>query len=301
MNKLYMMIGLPASGKSSIAEKISESEDAVIVSSDEIRKELFDDVNDQSDNKKVFEEVDKRVIEGLKTGNVIYDATNINYKKRMNFLQKIKRLDVEKIAVLVLVPYEECIIRNAHRARTIPEEVITRMYYNFYVPQYFEGWDRIEISYNSDYKFDRKKFFEELDKTNQDNPHHTLTIGEHCRKCAEIVCDKDEDNIMVLMAGLLHDIGKLETKTFINSKREKTEIAHFYNHEHVGAYLSLFNTIGVDFINKEEVLYIAQLVQWHMLPYNNLSKKNIDRWKNKFGKKFWKDLMLLHSADEEAH
>lgn len=64
MNKLYMMIGLPASGKSTIAKELSESEDAVIVSSDEIRKE-FGDINDQSQNTKVFEEVEKRLKQNI--------------------------------------------------------------------------------------------------------------------------------------------------------------------------------------------------------------------------------------------
>jgi predicted kinase len=54
------MIGLPASGKSSIAKKIAKSEDAVIVSSDDIRKELGN-INDQSKNEKVFEIAEKRL------------------------------------------------------------------------------------------------------------------------------------------------------------------------------------------------------------------------------------------------
>lgn len=64
MNKLYMMIGLPASGKSTIAKEISESEGAVIVSSDEIRKE-FGDVNDQSQNVKVFKEAERRLKQNI--------------------------------------------------------------------------------------------------------------------------------------------------------------------------------------------------------------------------------------------
>jgi len=52
--------GLPASGKSTIAKEISKSEDAVIVSSDEIREELGN-INDQSQNAKVFEEVESKI------------------------------------------------------------------------------------------------------------------------------------------------------------------------------------------------------------------------------------------------
>lgn len=64
MSKMYMMIGLPASGKSTIAKEIAKSEDAIIVSSDEIRKE-FGDINDQSKNTKVFEEVEKRIKQNI--------------------------------------------------------------------------------------------------------------------------------------------------------------------------------------------------------------------------------------------
>jgi hypothetical protein len=38
-----------------------------------------------------------------------------------------------------------------------------------------------------------------------------------------------------------------------------------------------------------------------MLPWQELSKKTIDKYKNRFGKDFWKDLMILHKADEGAH
>ena len=37
MNKLFMMIGIPASGKTSLAEQIAKSEGAEIVSSDNKR------------------------------------------------------------------------------------------------------------------------------------------------------------------------------------------------------------------------------------------------------------------------
>ena len=96
MNKLYMMVGLPASGKSTIAKEIAKSKKAIIVSSDELRKELLGDINEQSQNAKIFEEVEKRIKEGLKQGNVVYDACNINYKKRRAFLQKLNKMVVEK-------------------------------------------------------------------------------------------------------------------------------------------------------------------------------------------------------------
>lgn len=301
MNKLYMLIGLPASGKPTIAKELSKLEGAIIVSSDEIRQELLGDINDQSQNTKVFEEVEKRIKEGLLKGNVIYDATNINYKKRRAFLQRLNKIEVEKIAVLVATPYEECIERNANRDRKVPEEVIKRMYFNFYIPQYYEGFDDIQIRYNSGFIF----AFEELKDIPQDNPHHTLTVMQHCRKVQEIL-DKEYPKFepaSLNRAGLLHDIGKLKTKTFTNMKGKTTEIAHYYNHEKVSAYDSLFNFTIKQWLtsgNLYKVLNTLKLIQWHMILHFDLSEKTITKYKNMLGENNWRELEILKKADCEA-
>ena len=298
-----MMIGIPASGKTSLAEQIAKSEDAEIVSSDNIRKELYGDENIQGDNNKVFRILQDRVVKGLKANkNMIYDATNISYKTRMAFLQRIGKLDVEKIAIMVATPYEQCLIRNSQRERQVPEEVIKRMHYNFYVPQYFEGWDDIQIKYTNDYMF----FFGDLEDIEQDNPHHKLTVLEHCMETEDILAKQNGRlSIPINLAGRLHDIGKLKTKTFINSKGEKTDIAHFYNHEKVSAYDSLFYVnlrSRIEMMKDEEfALETIKLIQWHMLPWTKMSEKTEQKYKKLLSENFWSDLMILHKADEEAH
>lgn len=271
------------------------------MSSDEIRKE-YGDINDQSNNAKVFEEVEKRLKEYIQNGkNVIFDATNISYKRRRDWLNRFNKYNVYKIAVLVATPYEECLERNNNRKRKVPEEVITRMYHNFYIPQKYEGFDEIQIRYNSDYKFS----FIDLQDISQDNPHHTLTVLEHCEKVRAILL-KLSNNIDLIIAGMLHDIGKLKTKTFVNAKGETTEIAHFYDHEKVSAYDSLFyktfrtsqdvfKDVGV-----EGVLDVLKLIQWHMIMNFNLSEKTITKYKNLLGEDTWHDLEILHKADCEA-
>ena len=250
----------------------------------------------------MFEIVEEKIIDGLKNGkNMIYDATNINYKKRMAFLQKINKMDVEKIAIMVATPYNECLERNASRERQVPEEVIKRMYYNFYVPQCFEGFDDIIVKYNSDFVF----FFEDLKDMPHDNPHHELSILEHCKKVERILARKIEQEITpLIIAGRLHDIGKIQTKTFINTKGETTEIAHYYSHENVSAYDSLFYlSIRMRLEKKFEnefALDTIKLIQWHMLLHKDLSEKTINKYKKMFGKDIWNDLELLHEADCEA-
>lgn len=294
MNKLFMMIGLPASGKSSLAEQIAKSEDAEIVSSDNIRKELYGDENIQGDNNKVFRILQERIINGLKNNrNMIYDATNISYKTRMAFLQRLNKLEVEKIAVMVATPYEDCLIRNSQRERKVPEEVIKNMYFNFYIPQYYEGFDDIQIKYNSNYIFS----FDSLTDMEQDNPHHSLSVKRHCFKVFELLCGND---IYLQHAGLLHDIGKLKTKTFTNMKGEVTDIAHYYNHEKVSAYDSLFNEGIVRKVWEQEnkdALKVLNLIQWHMILHFDLLEKTITKYKNMLGENTWRDLEILHKAD----
>ena len=47
---LYVMVGLPGSGKSHIAEELARENNAVVYSMDDIRGELCGNVEDQSRN-----------------------------------------------------------------------------------------------------------------------------------------------------------------------------------------------------------------------------------------------------------
>lgn len=307
MSKLYMMIGLPASGKSTIAEEISKSEGAIIVSSDEIRKELLGDINDQSKNSLIFETVEERIKLYLANKqDVIFDATNINYKKRRAFLQRMRGLySFEAIAILVATPYEECLIRNANRERKVPEEVIKRMYYSFYIPQYYEGFDDIRIvgdptewSESVQKQYTMVNLLESMDIP-QDNPHHTLTIRQHCEKVQEII-NKDIKKYYLRDVGIFHDIGKVETKSFINTKGEKTDIAHYYNHEKVSAYISVLPVIWTHYMPEQDLIKRANLIQWHMIMHFDWQEKTINKYKRMLGEETWKDLEILHKADCEA-
>lgn len=299
MVKFYMMIGLPASGKSTIAKEIAKKENAVIISTDDLRQELLNDVNSQENNNLIFKEAERRLKTNIEAGrNVIFDATNINYKKRRDWLNRFNRYAVKKIGILVATPYEECLERNAWRERKVPEEVIKRMYFNFYIPQYYEGFSDIQIVHNETLPVKLNNLLKKMDMS-QDNPHHTLTLKEHCMKVQEII-NSQEHRYYMRDVGLLHDIGKIETKTFINAKGEKTGIAHYYNHEKVGAYISCLNIEGLWQLTTPDLIDRANLIQWHMLLHFDLSEKTVTKYKNMLGKRTWEDLKLLHKADCEA-
>jgi len=75
---LYVTIGISGSGKSTWANKIGYD---ICVSTDDIRKELTGNINDQSKNKEVFKLAYERIYKYSKDSrykDVIYDATNCN-------------------------------------------------------------------------------------------------------------------------------------------------------------------------------------------------------------------------------
>ena len=94
MANMIMMVGIQGSGKSTFAKNMK---DYVVHSSDELRKELFGSVNYQEKNNELFDELHKRIINDLKKGkNVIYDAMNISYKRRILFLEKLNNIACKK-------------------------------------------------------------------------------------------------------------------------------------------------------------------------------------------------------------
>lgn len=142
MPDLIMLVGIPASGKSSYARQ--NYKDYKIYSSDELREKLFNDVNDQVHNNELFRYIHKNIIKDLRDGNnVVYDATNIYSKNRRKFLSKLSDIDCSKICVVFNVDVDKCKLRNSTRERKVPEEVIDKMYNKIETPSIDEGFDKI--------------------------------------------------------------------------------------------------------------------------------------------------------------
>ena len=138
--KLYVMVGIPGSGKSTIAKTL----DGVLISTDAIREELYGDENIQGNGRMVFSIAYVRMQEALERGeNVIFDATNVSRKARKSIIKATP--NAEHIAVFVNTPFETCRERNLSRERTVPEEVLDRMYKNLTTPSKDEGFSEIMV------------------------------------------------------------------------------------------------------------------------------------------------------------
>ena len=296
-----MLIGLPGSGKSTYSQTLNN---AKIISSDEYRKEILKDENNQKANSLIFDSMYKDVVKTLNNGiDVIYDATNIGNKRRKILLDKLKK-DLKDIVffecIVFATPFEQCVVNNLKRERKVPFDVIERMYKNFYIPNYQEGWNLISIKYweKSLHTF-VKTVVKEKPIIPQDNPNHSLDLFAHM-DAAEEVAHKITDSEILHSAARLHDIGKVKTKTFFDSKGNPSEKAHYFNHENVGAYECLFILQESNF-STYQILKIANLIQYHMRPYSATTSKAKAKLLREISEDDYENLWLLHTCDEEAH
>ena len=267
----------------------------MIISSDAIREEVFGDVNDQSHNQEVFNIVEKRCREALKANKeTVLDATNLNRKRRINFIKTMPKCEVE--AVVFAIPFEECCKRNAARERVVPQEAMERMYRSFQPPHYAEGFDDIQIVGSKDVGLYIYKCEQENIKTPHDNSHHTFSCGIHCFEAELYIKNKYPNEVDLQMAARFHDVCKYKCKVFHNAKGEPTEEAHYYNHENVSAYDFIVHYF---LMPPKRVIHIANLIANHMVFY--AGEQAMEKRRKLYGEKFWSDLKKIHEADVAAH
>ena len=281
-----MMIGLPGCGKSTYAA----STGAVVCSSDQVRETYH-----LTDNTKVFAEVDRQVRSAFKSGkDVVYDATNLSRKRRMNYLKTISHFDVKKKAVCFATPLSICKEQNLLRESAVPDSVYDKFIRSFQIPAMYEGWDEIEFRFDSR-PFDPVFTFEKADAFNQDNSHHNLTLGSHLRMAEQYAIDHGYSHLT--SACRYHDIGKLVTKAFLDSKGQATEDAHYFGHDNASAYLYLSEIAT----NTEKDLYTANLINWHMMPFNwDQDPRAKEKARKLIGDNMMDDIDKIHQADTSS-
>lgn len=136
---MFLMVGLPASGKTTWVRK--RLPDAIRVSHDDLyrattgryRKEL----------RRFYHYVENAMITQalfVMRQDVVIDRTLTRKKDRARF---IELGDTPKVCLYITTPVEECLKRNVQRQHQVPPEVITRMNNKFQMPQEEEGFDLI--------------------------------------------------------------------------------------------------------------------------------------------------------------
>ena len=266
---------------------------------------MFGDESAQGDNQEIFDELHKRIKSDLSDGkDVIYDATNIKKKERIEFLKQLSKIKCFPICVVMVASIGMCHTHNRLRKRNVPEEVINRMFRNWTPPHYSEGFEYINYVFDeADCLFSIADYICAADYFDQKNRHHSLSLGEHSKRTSEYVFKHDPNNFNLFTAARLHDNGKLYTKSTVNAKGEDDGDCHYYQHHNCGAYYSLLYLKCEGYFTNEDMAYISNIIYYHMHPYLQWkqSERVLKRDKALLGEDMFNDIMLLHEGDRYAH
>lgn len=308
MAEFIVLVGPPGCGKTSYRKQYLNN--YVCLSSDDLRNEMYGTENLHSNdaNIKLFEEMDKRIMRNLKEKkDIVYDATNMTKKYRIDLLRKVKNYPEYTINCLLFATLPSiCEDRIYLRSKDIwdvdPRAVSKKILKCFQVPTKEEGFDNIKVIFDNESltklksnEFDILFVISNLLTFNQENHHHTQTLGKHILAVAKKAYDDNQYDLA--LAALFHDLGKEMTKTFKNRKGIDTEEAHYFEHENISAYLSIFYLHKLGY-NINYILYISEIINTHMLSISKLKPKTIEKYG--FTSKFINTMELFNEYDRNS-
>ncbi len=168
---IYFMIGIPGSGKTTLAKEMRIDLGAYIISSDEIRIKYlrdkgYDDVfhplnikgiSTKEANKmesEIWEEIESEMDIAVRDKEPsIIDATNVSWKYLSQWITRVKRAGNDYRFVVMETAYMVCVERNKRRERTVDESVLQDMWkkYDHTLGKFVadsELWKRVTFSLN---------------------------------------------------------------------------------------------------------------------------------------------------------
>lgn len=130
----------------------------------------------------------------------------------------------------------------------------------------------------------------------EQNVHHDYDlVSSHILRCLDASVELT-DNVLLRLAALLHDIGKVDTKEV-----KPDGSVTFYKHEVVGANIATEWMTTYRFSNKE-IAYVSKMIRYHQWRFEDDTKlKTIRKWLNDVGKSDWRDLITLRMADRKGN
>lgn len=282
--KVIFTVGLPGSGKSTFVKQLAISENAVILSSDAIRQELFGDATKQKSRvvfRTLYERLNNLVAKGF---SVIVDATNIERDRRVFALRKLPS-SIKKECYYFDTPYSICVARNQQRKRHVPLLVMEKMRKHLEFPTVGEGFDVVHIVHDSSpYEISRQQFialiqsqptyeelfqtlrsiptFKEIYQFDQENPFHQFLLCQHTYFVLAYINEyyMESDKLALQIAALFHDVGK----PFCKKYKPFQQRYGYFGHENVSAQLVCHFLLELGF-EENFVLKVVYLVQFHML------------------------------------
>lgn len=139
MSILYTLCGIPGSGKSTTAIRISEEKSALLYSYDVFKKT---NPKGEKTHELLYTKIKQELLQGY---DVVLDDLHTRIEWRQDLLSAIQDILCKKILIVTTTPLEECIQRNAQREGNarLPDSIIYHLNSKYQPPSLKEGWDEI--------------------------------------------------------------------------------------------------------------------------------------------------------------
>lgn len=141
---LWLIAGVPGSGKSTFLANHTNNSKAKIISRDAIRFKLLGDGDSYFKNEDI---VWNMYVDAIKNSlqeneHTVLDATHLNERSRNKILDRLNLDDVNINVIYFKVPLNVCIDRNSQRTGRahVPTDVITKMYTSYRYPTFNEKY-----------------------------------------------------------------------------------------------------------------------------------------------------------------
>ncbi len=125
----YVMVGAPGAGKSTYAAKLAEMEDAVVISGDDVRFELYGSHSMQGKWHEIWDRIEELVSESCGVP-VILDGTYYRKDYREEAIALLRSFGYDRVEAVVVNPsVATCLARNFQRKdRNVADYVIKEMH-----------------------------------------------------------------------------------------------------------------------------------------------------------------------------
>ena len=142
MANCYVLCGIPASGKTTLAHQLAEQHNAIVHSYDDIPNAWGNRDLDGS----FYSQWMDNIKADLRNGNsVVCDSTALTSFNRKKMLEELSDFNCEKVLCVKAVPVEVCVLRNKGRFREVQEYQIELSARLLEPPAKDEGWDKIYV------------------------------------------------------------------------------------------------------------------------------------------------------------
>jgi predicted kinase len=124
----YVMVGAPGAGKTTHATKLAETENAVVISGDDVRFELYGSHSVEGKWHEIWDRIEELVSESCGVP-IILDGTHYRKDYREESIALLRSFGYDRVEAVVVNPsVETCIARNFQRHRQVQDYVIRDMH-----------------------------------------------------------------------------------------------------------------------------------------------------------------------------